>query len=495
MTGAVHIEGAFGPIVEAPRRHREATMNIPYAPTWQSLRQHTTPAWMHNMKFGIYCHWGPGTVQAANRDKELTTLQAIEQWQGENFSAREWASLFESAGAQFAGPVAWHVNGLLNWDSDITDWNSVNHGPKVDISGELAREIRKRDMKLLMSFHSTTLWGRRAKDDPTYLEPSERDSTHAEADNERRSDAHLTGVIERMEEAIDIYRPDMVWVDVGFGGTVRGELRGNYLNGRLLEDGDLDAPGIRECFQRRLISHYFNSGVEWGKEVEFIYKSFDIPPGIGMRDIENGSLQGLQHDPWIADIDITQHCVYPYTWFYDTLNPFKETQMLIHSLVDMVSKNGRMLLNVPPMADGTFSDEGRRALLRIGEWLKINGEAIYDTHPWALFGEGPTEIRVPGHHAQGRRRGADITRFTARDIRFTRNEEALYAICLGWPGTELRIRALGHRGKLYPDDILSVSMLGTDELIPWKHTGEALTVKLPKEPPCDYAYTLKIKLR
>ena len=471
------------------------TENQRFSPVWQSLRRHRTPDWMHDMKFGIYCHWGPATVQAANRDRGLTALEAIEEWTGERFSGEEWADLFEAAGAQFAGPVAWHVNGLLNWDSGITDWTSVNHGPKVDISGELAREIRRRGMKFLMSFHSTTLWGRRSTVDPTYIEPSERDSTHAEADNERRSDAHLTGVIERMEEAIDTYQPDMVWVDVGFGGTVGPELRGHYLNGRLLEEGTVDLPGIRESYQRRLIAHYLNRGLEWGKDVEFIYKSFDIPPGIGMRDIENGSLQGLQYDPWIADIDITQHCTYPYTWFYDPGNPFKGPEMLIHCLVDMVSKNGRMLLNVPPMADGSFSDEGRRTLLEIGNWLKVNGEAIYGTHPWALFGEGPTEIAVPGHHAQGRNKGADITRFTARDVRFTQKGNTLYAICLGWPGEELRIRALGSRGKLCPGDILSVSMLGSDEPIIWEHSGEAFVAKLPNQPPCDFACTLKIELR
>ena len=445
------------------------------------------------MKFGIYCHWGPQTVMHASRDKKLSILEAIENWKGEKFSAKEWVDLFQAAGAQFGGPVAWHGSGMLNWDSQITDWNSVQKGPGVDIFGSLAEELRIRDMKILASFHTSTIWGPVSKDNPVYLDPSEDNDEYYTSNEGRRGDETLQGWYDRITEAIDTYQPDIVWVDVGFGGTVGPELRSDILNGRLLDTGNNALPGLRENFQQKFISHYYNKGIEWGKEVELLYKSFDIPPGIGMRDIENGSLMGLQYDPWIADINMAHHYEWPSVWFYKAENPMKDANMLVDMLIDMTSKNGRMLLNVPPLPDGTFAEDVRTELLAMGDWLKINGEAIYGTIPWVFFGEGPNEVTSEGHHAQGRRRGADIAQFNEKDIRFTVKDNILYAICLGWPGEELSIRALGHRGKLYPGDILSISLLGCDQEIEWEQTADALVVQFPGSPPCDFAYSLKIK--
>ena len=447
-------------------------------PNWSSLRRHTTPEWLDDLKFGIYCHWGPQTVKLANMDKGLSTKEAIELWKGEKFSAKEWVDLFQAAGAQFGGPIAWHGSGMLNWKSEITDWNTFEKGPGVDIVKELSDELRERGMKVMGSFHSTNIWGPITKDDDIY--------------NEKRSDQMLQGWYERVTEAIDKYELDIVWVDEFFGGTVGPELRGRFVDGRLLDGADNSLSGIREQFQQKLVCHFYNKGIEWGKDVAFIYKSFDIPPGIGMRDIENGSLKGLQYHPWMADINMAHHHVEPLCWFYKKENPMKDANALIDMLVDMTSKNGRMLLSVPPTADGTFSEEARNELLKMGKWLKNNGEAIYGTIPWVFFGEGPNEVIKEGHHAQGINRGEFIARYNEKDIRFTQKDNYLYATCLGWPGKELRIRALGHKGKLYAGDIKSVSMLGTDEEIKWEHNGEALIVQFPKTPPCEFAYCIKI---
>ncbi len=482
----------------SPKTREETSVaSNQYTADWSSLRKHNTPEWLDGMKFGIYFHWGPQTIEPLYANEKITRLEAIEHWKGENFDAKSWVDLIEAAGAQFGGPVAWHGSGLLNWDSELTDWNSVNKGPKVDIYGSLATELRKRGMPVISSFHTgnfwSRMWGPISWEDSTYLNPHQDNSRYATMNDGRIANVIFDGWYDRITEAIDKYKPDMVWFDVGFGGTLGKELRKEIHKGRLLPEKDNDMNGVPESYQQKLISYYFNQGLKWNKDVEVIYKTHDIPPGIGMRDIEDGNLIGLQYDPWMADIDMSRHVDWSPTWFYNPKNPLKDAATLVDMLVDITSKNGRILLNVPPMADGSFSEEVHTELYALGAWLKINGEAIYNTIPWVFFGEGPTEVTSPGHHGQGKLSGTLIPKYTAKDIRFTQKGNFLYAICLDWPGEEIAIRTLGSDGKLYPNTIKRINMLGSDEELNWKHTPDALIVKFPKEKPCNFAYVLKIE--
>lgn len=443
-----------------------------YVATWNSLAKHETPKWLTDAKFGIYTHWGISTVDYSRnqkdiarpetKDEEISAMKnSLEDFKAEKFNPKAWAKLFKEAGAKFAGPTSWHGSPYIHWDSDLTPYNSVDMNPHRDIVGELQEAIYAEGMKFLMTLHATQ--------------------------HEDWLNICMDG--------INKYVPDLLWVDASFGET-----KGWRFINRTHFVGEAEMPeeprALSDADQRTFIANYYNQALKKGKEVEFTYKSSDIPPCVGMRDLENGLMDQLYDTPWLTDVDMN---ICPdwatHGWFYREGIPLRDANNIIDMLADVVSKNGILLLNVPPKADGSFPVEVEETLHKVGAWLNINGEAIYNTTPWSLFGEGPTVINSNNNKFHHNDHFAQ-NKFTQKDIRFTVNGNNIYAICLGTPNDDqLCIKAMSSVLSLRKGDIENVSILGFPSFeTKWCHDEQGLTVSLPDFENKQFAVVIKVTL-
>ncbi len=474
----------------------------PYQPQWDSITKHTVPEWFRDAKFGIYAHWGPYSVPAHKTEwyphhmynpdsdfyqwhknnfgdpAEFGYKDFVPEFKAENFDADRWAELFRRAGARFAGPVAEHHDGFSMWDSAITGWDAGERGPKRDITGELEEAVKKRGMKFVTSFHHARKWwyyeysytedDKYDTEDPKYAgigkiypPPHEKGAPP--------TGAYMEEWQAKVREVIDKYQPDLLWFD---GGLKR-------------EKFWRSAVKDFEQHKQRLLAYYYSKAVDWNREVGVTYKGEDLPEGAGILDIERGRMSELSEDPWLTDTSVDRNA-----WCHIRNPDYKSVNQLVDVLADIVSKNGCMLLNIGPRADGTIPDAQKELLLGIGEWLDVNAEAIYGTRPWVVYGEGPST--KSGDKEIKERRGKAA--YTGLDLRFTTKGKNLYAICLGWPGEEVTIESLGTDSSHYSGDLSSVSMLGVDRPLKWVRDQNGLTVKMPRRRPCDHAVVLRIPL-
>ncbi len=475
-----------------------ATPGLPYQPTWDSLSMRQTPRWLRDGKFGIYTHWGIYSVPAqgpngtwfANHtynDKDSPErkyweshygpLQKfgykdfIPKFTGEKFNADEWADLFQKAGARFAGPVAVHHDGFCMWDTRYSNWNAAKMGPKRDVVGELAKAIKKRDMKFVTAFHHAENWFYFPTWDKRYDCGDPRYSGLYGPIHDKGTpptQAFLEDWKNKVIEVIDKYEPDFVWFDFGLNQ-------------------------ITDCYKQDVLAYYYNKAAAAHKEVVVTYKSHHLPPGSGLLDLELGQETELTYHDWITDSTVDDGCA----WGYVEGRGFKTTENLVVNLVDRVSKNGYLLLNVGPKPDGTIPDEAKTVLLGLGAWLKINGEAIYGTTPWSVAGEGPTRLGGNANGGGGKGFNEDNRlRYTARDIRFTVKENVLYATVLARPEGKVLIKTLAPTYNwpgFYPSEIVSITMLGDGKPLKWEMTQQGLAIEPPKTIPCDYACVFKIE--
>jgi len=356
------------------------------------------------------------------------------------------------------------------WDCDLTPWNAMDMGPKRDITGELAKAIRKRGMRFVTTFHHArnNLYlmeknGRKRwtghyefvrRNFPSLLDDPEQAILYGYMPREQFLDMWESKLL----EVIDKYQPDLMWFD-SWLDEIPDESKTSYL------------------------AYYFNKAGEWGKEVVVTFKQDDLPREIGVEDYEKGRTNELTDYVWLTDDTISRG-----SWCYTEDLQIKGTAEVLHTLIDIVSKNGQLLLNISPKVDGTIPDNQRQVLLGIGKWLQDYGEAIYETRPFVDFGEGPTLLEKGGHFV--RMKGG----YTPQDIRYTRKSETVYAIILGWPGENEQVvmAIFGKDNKAKDVVVTDVSMLGTDEKIKWQRQDTGLIVTTPAKKIDDMAIVFKL---
>ncbi|MFI3326273.1 MAG: alpha-L-fucosidase [Clostridia bacterium] len=473
----------------------EVIANGKYKDDWSTLMDHKVPTWYRNAKFGIFIHWGVYSVPAyasewyprfmykANMDrrglnvynhhletygphKDFGYRDFVPMFKAEKFDAAVWADLFQEAGARFVMPVAEHHDGFPMYDCDFTDWCAAKKGPEKDIVGLLKAEIEKRDMTLTVSSHRVEHYWfmggmRECESDipnggdipygdiywPSYIEPWGMEPGSAVTTDQGSiytndlDPLFMEDWLVRTCELVDKYRPKILYFD----WWIQVAQMKPYL--------------------KKFMAYYYNRAEEWGEEVTINYKNDAFIHTSAVKDIERGQLADVSPFFWQNDTSVAKN-----SWCYTENNDYKEPHEVICDLVDVVSKNGSLLLNVGPKSDGTIPEKDANILKAVGAWLKVNGEAIYESYPWRKYGEGPT-LTKEGHFTDTLRKS-----FTTEDFRFTFKDSTLYAFAMNWPEDGVaKINMFGSSSKQFNAKIKNIEILGQDKCT-YKQCTDHLTV-------------------
>jgi alpha-L-fucosidase len=466
----------------------------------KTLIKYQQPQWYKDAKFGIFIHWGVYSVPAAenewyprnmydpkngayknfkehyaNGDDAKGYKDLIPLFRAEHFNATEWAKLFKEVGAQYVVPVAEHHDGFSMYDSGLSDWSEVKMGPKRDTLAELAAAVRAEGLHFGLSSHRAEhnffyAYGRTIRsdvNDPKYASlygPAHQwfnapgDAHGLEDDWTWVSEAWTRDWLARDTELVEKYKPEIVYFDWWIG-----------------------QPDFRRAVTE-FTAFYYNFAAAHGYTGVIDFKDYSLNWKSGTRDFERGQQDRIIADHWQTDTSISNA-----SWGYIEHDTFKSPEFLVHQLVDIVSKNGNLLLNFGPRSDGTIPEQVQMALREMGAWLKVNGEAIYATTPWKTFGEGPTQVIGGAFH------DTDVKPFTAEDFRFTAKGQTVYAIGMACPsGGKATIHALGTAREGASMPIGSIELLGSSEKVSFNQTADALEITLPAATQCKYAYALKL---
>ena len=492
-----------------------------FEPTIESLKNYVVPEWFRDAKLGIYLHWGvysvaeqgewyPRDLYREDQTEYLHHLKTyghpsefgykdlIPLWKAENFDPDKLVKLFKKAGARYFTPVAVHHDNFDLWDSKHHQWNAVNMGPKKDIIGMWRKATLDNGLRFGVTTHLSRSysWLNTAKgsDSTGPFKGVPYDGNNPEFESfyhQKHDDTHFDSPESppkewkenwkrRMIDLIDNYQPDLLYFDCAI--PFKGE--------------DAGKTGME------VIAHHYNTNIRnHGGLLEGVMAIKPRPwqgvyiDGVATMDIERGKASHIIDTPWQTDDSVA-----PWDWGYrknDWLHvesgeirtvEYMDANMVIDKFLDIVSKNGNLLLNVLIRADGTLDEKTIVLLEQMGEWLDQNGEAIYGSRPWHVFGEmfGKGKVNEFDMHA-------NRSPFTSKDVRYTTNNDNLYAMVMDWPGANKKVR-LQHVTPTYAviEPVKSVQILGYDGEVSWEQTGRGLYVTMPKTPPNDIAIAIKI---
>lgn len=531
--GVLHAQEYQVPVSEK----NEPMMKGKFQPTWESLENYQVPEWFRNAKFGIWAHWGPQCVEGSGdwmarsmymegtseykyhvehygHPSEVGFKDIIPLFKAEKWDPDKLVAFYKKIGAQYFFALGNHHDNFDLWDSKYQSWNAKNMGPKRDILAEWEKAARKYELPFGISFHADHAW--------TWYEPSQRydrhgpkagvpyDGTLTKADGKGKwwegydpqelyaqnhpmskgswadgmihsqwawgngacmpTQEYCTNFYDRTVDAINRYNPDLIYFDVTVAPFYP------------ISDAGL-----------KIAAHFYNHNMATHKgklEAVMLSKILDENQRKALVwDVERGAPNEIMELPW-------QSCSCIGGWHYNTSiyenNWYKSASDVVKLLIDIVSKNGNLLLSVPLRADGTFDEKEEKILNEFGEWMNINKEAIYNTRPWKVFGEGPiaeADIKI---NAQGFNEGA-YSKATAQEIRFTQTPKDLYATVLAWPENgSITIKSLAVGSKLFPEKIKTVELLGYGS-VKFKRTAAGLFITLPEKRLNNIAPVFKIR--
>ena len=473
----------------------------PFQGTVDSLKQYKFPDWFRDGKFGIWAHWGPQAVpgegdwyarrmyeqgdggyeahlKVYGHPSKAGYKDIIPLWKAEKWDPEHLMALYKAAGAHYFVAQAVHHDNFDNWNSKYHKWNSVNMGPHKDMVGLWQKAAQAQGLRFGVSEHlgaSFTWFQVSHKSDKTGplagvpydgADPAYWDLYHLPT-----KPGDDVGYFYR-------YINDPRWINEWYARVY--DLIDQYKPDLLYSDGGLPFQEVG----RTIVAQLYNTSIKNnGGQLQAVYTcktqgTGEFTPGTCVLDVERGGMNDIQPYPWQTDTSTGD-------WFYNKHAGYKSSGEVIHTLTDIVSKNGNLLLNVVQYPDGSLPPEMETFLSEMADWMKVNGEAIFGTRPWTIFGEGPES---------GNKQGAfnDNVPFTSRDIRFTRKGDDIYASVLGLPSGHVVIRALAVGSPLVTGDPTQVTLLGASGPVKWSRTANGLQIELPDTLPCKSEISFKI---
>ena len=511
---------------------------MPFQASWASLAQYQTPEWFRDAKFGIWAHWGPQCqpehgdwyaremymegnhhynfhVKKYGHPSVFGFKDVINEWKGEQWDPEQLLALYKQAGAKYFVALANHHDNMDLYDSKYQPvWNSVKMGPKKDLIGGWAKAARNQGLHFGVSVHAAHAWSwmetsQRSDKEGTYAGVS-YDGKLAKADGKGKwwegldpqdlyaqkhpmsENSWDNGMIHRQWNwGNGVYMPSAAYCEKFYNRTI--DLIDKYDPDLVYFDDTALPLWPASDVGLKIAAHFYNRSVQQKGSVQVVINGKildELQRKCMVWDIERGQSNKMEPLPWQTDTCIGG-------WHYDRgiyeRHGYKSAKTVIQSLVDIVSKNGNLLLSVPVRGNGSIDEDERKIVEEIGYWMKINGEGIYGTRPWKVFGEGPAIEEAAPLNAQGFNEGKGKP-FTAEDIRFVTKGDKLYATVLGWPANgKVLIKSLSRNSADYPGDIRRIRLLGYPQELKFEHTDAGVVIDFPKQPKeITYANTLEI---